>query len=249
MTTTPVPGRQWRGKLNDVMYRVQMQRNLRKILEAYRIERWGATADRRPCASGGKSGLASLAARRSSLGGQLTSASCSSEWFTRRTGLVTESAFGSLVLRVSYYCQGSSAKGLRHVLRESIEDQRQKYPQVPEVPNTKASGEIIGKALVRSILPGTEYPYNLGREESGLPGNGRHDLHLGQDARSTQKPKAIAPPCQKGEGVFLHALSSNNKLDAQARKQPTATDPTRQNAASKQLTAKGSLTSCTALRS
>lgn len=72
-------------------------------------------------------------------------------------------------------------------------------------------------------------------------------MHLGQDARSTQKPKAIAPPCQKGEGVFLHALSSNNKLDAQARKQPTATDPTRQNAASKQLTAKGSLTSCTLL--
>ncbi|KKP03883.1 hypothetical protein THAR02_04032 [Trichoderma harzianum] len=31
-----------------------MQRNLRKILEAYRIERWGATADRRPCASGGR---------------------------------------------------------------------------------------------------------------------------------------------------------------------------------------------------
>ncbi|KAL5091967.1 hypothetical protein Trisim1_002359 [Trichoderma cf. simile WF8] len=54
MTTPPVPGRQWRGKLNDVMYRVQMQRNLRKILEAYRIERWGATADRRPCASGGR---------------------------------------------------------------------------------------------------------------------------------------------------------------------------------------------------
>lgn len=54
MTTPPVPGRQWRGKLNDVMYRVQMQRNLRKILEAYRIEPWGATADRRPCASGGR---------------------------------------------------------------------------------------------------------------------------------------------------------------------------------------------------
>lgn len=30
-----------RGKLDDVMYRVQMQRNLRKIPEAYRIERWG----------------------------------------------------------------------------------------------------------------------------------------------------------------------------------------------------------------